>query len=298
MKVGDFLNTLAGKAGKTEEIKAVLNNAALATIEIDDTLANDINSSLLTLDGAKNNQGLKTHFNTLALNGVDAEILNAIEALGFDETVKTELLGEKNTYNKHRKLTSKIKETIDALKAATQKDDTKAIEKYTAQINKLQGELATVKESHVPKSEIETLKKQHESDLTNFIVKNTLSTRKYANEAVPADVNIELANIMISRALAEKGIVLVKDGANLKLKQAADPALDYYDGQQKAVAFGDFVDKILADAKILAVSNSKQTPPTRTPVAVPPNYLPNFPNGPIPYDNSAAVNNAVAGLAD
>jgi hypothetical protein len=290
MKVGDFLNTLAGRTGKTEDIKAVLNNPALASIEIDDALANEINSALLTVDGAKNNQGLKTHFSTLALNGVDAEILNTIEALGFDDAVKTELLGEKNTYQKHRKLTSKMKETVEALKAAAQKDDSKTIEKYVAQINKLQGELASVKESHVPKSEIDTLKKQHEGELTNFIVKNALSSKKYANEAVPADVNIELANIILNKALAEKGAVLVKDGIDLRLRQANDPALEYYDGQNKSVTFGDFVDKALADAKVLAVSNPKQEQKSLPTQVV-------LPNGTV-YDNTAVTAAAIGNLRD
>jgi hypothetical protein len=292
MKLGDFLNTIAGKTGKTEEIKAVLNNTALATIEIDDVLANDINSSLLTIDGAKNNQALKTHFSTLALNGVDAEILNSIEAFGFDDEVKTELLGEKNTYHKHRKLTAKIKETVEALRAAAQKDDTRAIEKYTAQINKLQGELSSVKESHVPKSEVETLKKQHEGELTNFIVKNTLSTKKYANETVSPDINVEFANVVLGRALSDKGIVLVKDGNGLKLKQASDPALDFYDSQQKAVTFNDFVDKTLAEAKILAVSDPKKTPlAPRSPQPFPANQTPI-------YDNSAVTMAHLTNLKD
>jgi hypothetical protein len=287
MKIGDFLNTLAGRTGKTEEMKTVLNNAVLASLEMDDALANDINSALLTIEGAKNNQALKTHFNTLALNGVDAEIQNAIEALGFDDAVKTELLGEKNTYSKHRKLTAKIKESMEALKAATQNDDSKAIERYTSQINKLQSELSSVKESHVPKSELETLKKQHDSELTNFILKNALSSKKYANETVSPDVNVELANVIIGKALAEKGAVLVKNGTGLKLMQASDPALEYYDGQNKAVAFNDFVDKTLADAKLLSVSNPKQTP--KLPV------VQDGQNGRV-YDNSAAMNAAIANL--
>jgi hypothetical protein len=291
MKLGDFLNTLAGKAGKTEEIKALLNNAILAQLEIDDTLAGDINSALLTIEGAKNNQTLKTHFSTLALNGVDAEISSAVETLGFDDAVKTELAGEKNTYQRYRKLTSKVKDTLDALKAATQNGDPKAIEKYTAQINRLNGELASVKESHVPKSELETLKKQHEGELTNFIVKNTLSTKKYALENVAADINISVAQELVNKALAEKGAVLVKDGTRLKLMQASDHALEYYVSSNKAVSFNDFVDRTLADANFLAVSNPRQNQTPQLPVNIPRGNEQMF-------DNSAAVNQAIGNLKD
>jgi hypothetical protein len=294
MKIGDFVTQVAGKAGKTEDVKAVLNNPALATIEIDDNVANEINSALLTIESAKNNQALKNHFFTLALNGEDAEILNSVETLGFDDAFKADLSSDKNTYQRLRKLTSKVKETMESLRAATQKDDPKAIEKYTAQINKLQGELSSVKESHIPKSELETLKKQHESELMNFIIKNTLSTKKYANEAVSPDVNVEFANVILNRALSEKGAALVKDATGrLKLMQASDPALEYYDSSNKAVSFDDFVNKTLADAKILAVSNPKQTQQT-LPVNIPRGYQ----GGDSHYDNSAAMNAAISNLKD
>jgi hypothetical protein len=286
----DFFKTIAVKCGKTDEMEAVLNNPALATIEIDDVLANDINSALLTIEGAKNNQTIKNHFSASALNGMDAEILNSVDVLGFDDAFKTELSGIKNTYQKYRKLNSKITETVEALKAATQKDDTKEIEKRTAQINKLQSELSNYKESYVPKSEVETINKRHESELTDFIVRNTLFTKKYSTGS-DADVNVEFANVILNKALAAKGIVLAKDGNSLKLKQAADPALDYYDDQQKAVAFGDFVDKALADAKILAVSDPKKTTPV-TPVQ-------SFPVNQTPvHDNSAVTAQLVNNLRD
>ena len=41
----------------------------------------------------------------------------------------------------------------------------------------------------------------------------------------------------------------------LKLKQAETPSLDYFDESHKAVAFRDFVDRILADKHMLEVSS-------------------------------------------
>jgi len=255
MKLGDFLNTIAAKSGKQDEIKDVLNNPALATIEIPDETANAINSGLLTFESAKNNTLLKNHFSASALNGVDTELLATIDALGLGDDVKTELTNEKNTYQKQRILTNKIKTAFDNLKNAKQEGDPKDIEKYTTQINGLQSQLAALKDSHIPKSELETLKKLHETEVKDFLVSNFLATKKFANEGVSQDVNVLVAKTLLNQHLESKGALLVKDGAKLKLMQLKEPTLDYYDEQQKAVSFSDFADGVLSANKLLQVSD-------------------------------------------
>jgi hypothetical protein len=291
MKLGDFLNTIAAKCGKQKEFESVVNNPVLSGVEIPDDVANGINSDLFTLDSAKNNSSLKTHFSAIALNGVDSEILAAVEALGLGDSVKSELSGEKNTYEKQRKLVAQVKTAMEGLKNAKNGGDPKDIEKYTKQINDLRGELSRFKESHIPKSELEALKKTHESDLTGLMVRNLLSTKKYANENVPVDVNVLTAQTLVNNALSQRKALLVRDGGILKLKRTDDPALDYFDEQNKQVSFADIVDKTLADSKMLAVSNpnnQQQRPPAATPQTV-------------TVDSSgfnAAVNKAIANLKD
>ena len=89
MKLVDFLNTIAAKCGKQKEFEGIVNNPVLSSVEIPDDVANGINSDLFTLESAKNNSSLKTHFSAGALNGVDAEILAAVEALGFGDSIKS-----------------------------------------------------------------------------------------------------------------------------------------------------------------------------------------------------------------
>lgn len=257
MKILDLINTLATKAGKQNEqaIKDLLSRADLQNIDLSDEVANAINNSLLTVDGAKNNPLLKSHFTALALGSADTEILNTIKTLELGDEVEREITGTANTYEKQRKLTAKLKETVDALKAAKGDGNGKDIEKYTTQINNLNAQISQLKESTVAKSELDTLKKQHESQLIDLGIGTKLSGFKYANDKVPAKVNVITAKSILTDALKDKKAIVIRDeNGDLKLKRADDPALDFYDESQKAVSFDDFTNKILAENKLLAVS--------------------------------------------
>jgi hypothetical protein len=256
MKILDLINTLATKAGKQNEqaIRDLLSRADLQNIDLADEVAIAINNSLLTVDGAKNNPLLKSHFTALALGSADTEILNTIKTLELGDDIEREITGTANTYEKQRKLTAKLKETVDALKAAKGDGNGKDIEKYTKQINELNAQVSQLKESTVAKSELDTLKQQHNTQLINLAVGNKLSGLNFANTSIPKDVNILTAKSLLEKSLNGKAIIVRDENGDLKLKRANDPALDYYDESQKAVSFDDFTNKILAENKLLAVS--------------------------------------------
>ena len=99
MKTRDFLNTLAGKIGKTND--NALKDFILADNHIDlpDDICNAIVNELMSLEGAKNNSKVKAHYVVQALNGVDSELALAISDLGLDSELFTE---DKDTYSKVR----------------------------------------------------------------------------------------------------------------------------------------------------------------------------------------------------
>ena len=300
MKLLEFINHLAVKCGKQNEqaIIDLLSRADLQNIDLADDVANSINNSLLTIDGAKNNPLLKSHFTALALEAADAEILNTIQTLELGDDFKTEISGVKNTYEKQRKLSVKLKESITALKAAQGKGDNKDIEKYTKQINDLNSELSQLKETTVPKSELEALKKTNEESIRDFMLHTKISGLKFANTDVKHEDNIAFANVILKNRLLNQNAIVVKDGNGLKLKLASDPALDYFDEQNKPVTFDDFMNKTFADSKILAVSGvtTPNTPPT-----TPPGYTGYIPpvRGQINTAKfDASVHEALAGLTN
>jgi hypothetical protein len=257
MKLLDLMASLAAKCGKQNDpaIIDILSRADLQNIEITDNVANAINNNLLTIDAAKNNAIIKNHFNAQALGSMDTEILDAADKLELGDDFKTELSGIKNTYEKQRKLAEKIKENIDNLNSAQGKGDDKAIERYTKQINDLNAKYAQLKESTIPKTELEKVKTESENAVRDFMLHSKISGLKYANQDVSHDDNIAFANVILKDRLAKAKALVVKDGNELKLKQSEDPNLFYLDEQQKAVSFDDFINKAFADAKILAVSD-------------------------------------------
>jgi hypothetical protein len=271
MKLLDLINSLATKCEKKNDpaVIDILSRADLQNIEIADPVANAINNNLLTVEAAKNNVTVKNHFNALALGAVDTEILNMVKKLELGEDFETELSGLKNTYENQRKITDKIKESFDNLKAAQGKGDDKAIERYTKQINDLNVKYAQLKESTVPKTELEKVQKENENSVRDFMLHSKISGLKFANQDVSQDDNVAFANVILNNRLSKAKAIVVKDGNELKLKRTDDPALDYFDEQNKGVSFDDFMNKAFADAKILAVSgkqnpNTPPVPPVQT----------------------------------
>jgi hypothetical protein len=273
MKLLDFINSIATKCDKHNDpaIIDVLSRSDLQNIDIADSVANAINNSLLTVEAAKNNVTVKNHFNAQILGAYDSGILNSVKELGLGDDFETELSGIKSTYEKQRKLSEKIKETIESLKASQGKGDDKAAEKYAKQINELQTKYAQLQESTVPKTELEKVKKENENSVRDFMLHSKISGLKFANQDVNHDDNVAFANVILNNRLSRSKAIVVKDGNELKLKQADDQALDYFDEQHKPVSFDDFMNKAFADAKILAVSGNKNpnTSPFVPPVANP-----------------------------
>jgi len=248
-----------------------LSRSDIQNLDLADAVANEIVSSLLTIEGARNNPTVKKFFTSSALDPIDAEILNTISTFELGDEFKSEIVTNKNTYDKYGKLIGKIKESMDALKAAKGNGNEKDIEKYTKQINELQQKISQIQQTTVPKTELEKVLNEKENSLRDFMIHSKISGLKFANSNVPNDINIDFANVVLQKKLNEAKAIVVKDGNELKLMRADDPALEYYDIQNKPVKFDDFMNKTFADSKLLEVSG-KQNPVTN-PVNPQNNYV-------------------------
>ena len=104
-------------------------------------------------------------------------------------------------------------------------------------------------------------------------VKTLLASKKYATKELPIDVNVQVARTLLDAKLKQSGAILVRDAdGTLKLKQAANPEMDYVDAGYKPVTFADFADKTLAESKLLDVS--PETPPAPRHQQQPPQTIP------------------------
>ena len=257
MLFGEFLNTMAAKLGAQQNphLVSLLANNQLTQAEIHDDLANLLNTGLMSLDGAKNNSDVQNHFKPIILKGVDERLDAIAKQFGFE----TELAAEKSTYKRAEIIASKMQALIDAEKNKNGQPSEKE-NQLNQQLQQLQSQLQTA--IAAKDGEIAQLKQAHESQLLSMLIDAELGDKPYANDAIPRNVNVMTARNLVDAMLKEKGIIAINDNGTLRLKQAANPTLDYMDEGFKPVSYSSFADKVLADSKMLRVSQpGKQQPP-------------------------------------
>lgn len=290
MKLGDFLKNLATKIGlqNDQALVDLLARPEMADLDVNDAIANPIVKDLMSLDGAKNNSLVKTHFTSQALNGVDTELMTAVTELELGDDVISQFKDEKNTYNKLRILKDKVKE-IKSKKVETN-DQTKKAE-YERQILELNQKIAKAIDDS--KKSLTDLTAKHEKEIVNFMRQHSLQNKPYAQKDLKPEINIKIAESLLDDELTKSGAILVRDGNLLKLKQASNPELDLYI-DHKPVSYDDFVTKILADNKLLQVTQTPPVPP------VPGQFVPRMPGQQDPRQvDTTKINDALnSSLAD
>ena len=248
MTLGELLNNLAAKIGAQNDQALVdlLSSAELSQHEVSDELATRFNTGLLSLEAAKNNVEVQNHFKPILLKAADDRFAAFAEKYGFAD----ENAAEKSTYKKIDLLESKLSTLLEEAKKGGTGGAKEA--ELTKQIADLQKRIATV--TAAKDKELADYKKQVEQEQLKSLVNFELNGKRYANQDL-GDTNIEIARALINKELAAKRAILVNEGGTLKLKQADNPTLDYFDSAYKQVSFSDFVNGVLAEKHLLEVSD-------------------------------------------
>ena len=252
MNLGDFLNTLAAKAGMQNDpgLVDLLSNAELAHAQVSDEFANAMDTGLMSIDGAKNNRDLLNHFKPIILKAADDKLAILAEEYG----IASEMQSEQSTYKKidllKNKFAAKVAELESKVGKGAQSEETAKLVKQIEGLQKQLIEAQTAKET-----ELATLREQTQKQQLDMLVNFELNGKRYANQDL-GDTNITIARTLVEKALKEHNAILVNENGVLKLKQADNPQLDYVDSGYKQVSFVDFTDRILADKHLLEVSAS------------------------------------------
>lgn len=250
MNLGDFLNTLAAKAGMQNDpgLVYLLSNSELANTQVSDDFANTLDSSLMSLEGAKNNRDLLNHYKPIILKAADEKFAILAEKYG----IVNEMQGEQSTYKKidilENRIAAKIAELESKAGKGAQSEETAKLVKQIESLQKQIIEVQTAKET-----ELAQMREQHTKQQLDMLVNIELNGKRYANQDL-GDTNITIGRALVEKALKEQNAVLVNEGGVLKLKQADNPQLDYVDSGFKPVTFGDFTNRVLADKHLLEVS--------------------------------------------
>ena len=265
MNNGDFITSLAKTTGVPEDNEhfvAIMANKELATAEFPDELASLFQSKLLTFESAKNNSELNKHFKAESLNAVDGKLNELAEKYELGEELINTMKGTQGTYNRMdffgENLVKSFEKKIEEAKNTT--DDPKAkerLEELQTQVNTLNGDMATFKDTHMLISEFDDMRDGYEEMILEGGLKSMLGNYTYANKEVDKTVNVTMASTLLSQALTEKGVKVVNKEGILTLEKT--DGTEYFEDNQKVELKG-FVESTLAHYKLLQTTEPA-TPP-------------------------------------
>ncbi|HMX02914.1 MAG TPA: hypothetical protein PK511_11725 [Chitinophagales bacterium] len=251
MKVSEFIQKLAAKSGinlADEKNKDIATSIASITTELPDESVSKMLGSLMSVDDAKNNSDLKKYFGAQIFDGMDSEFSSIMEEMGFQVSDREAIKATDSAFKKIGAIGRKIKELEEKKSESKGKDKSELQEK----INTLTSQLSQLTKDHDNK--IKELQSTYEKKLTDSQVRSILKGKKYANDQVPQDVNVELALVLLNKALNENKAVYVNQNGSLVLKQSQDNTLDWMNSSNEKPSFEQYIDGVLAASKLLAVT--------------------------------------------
>lgn len=257
MKIGELVAKFAAKSGinlADEKNKDLATALSAITAEIPDEQGNRISGALFNMDDAKNNLDLKKHFTAAVFDGGDVEINKVMDELGFDVADKEAVKSSENFFKKIGNLSRQI--------AALEKKKVDAGSKDKGELQTKINELTT-QLSNIPKQHAEEMKRvnaEWENKLTQIQVRSILNGKKWANDKIPLDVNVETGLIFANRELEKSGAKIVSINGSMKLVQLKDESLDWISPSNEKPTPEQFLDGILAANKLLAVTNAPPNP--------------------------------------
>ncbi len=247
MKLNTLIERLAKKAGIDTTLLAL--PASINDVDVPDEIANGIDKSLMNLEAAKNNPEIKKLIRTETLNGVDAKVAEVLEELGITEA--DDITAEKNSFEKIKKLSAKIKE-VEEKKAKTVKSPEKdALEKQIADLNK---EIKAAKDGLTAKEK--EWQSTRNDDLTDFEIQKKLLGKEYAlPKEMNADLKVSTAHSALRMALAAKGLKLVRNEQGLQIVDKDGNKA--YSENHEELQVDNFIDGALAQNKLLKVNDDQ-----------------------------------------
>lgn len=262
MKAGLFLISLAEKAGldkNSEDLKAL----AALDMEIPTHIVNVMDTKLMTEASAKSNPALKGHFISSFADGIETSLFEKMKKLGLPENILEEVKTAEKTSGKRIELAfEKLHEHKEnQLKEAKKSGDKDSEKVYKEQINDLNNQMASMKEEW--EKEKGTLLSGFEQDRINdetareFLSKNWSKNYKDNLRRTLADVALKEALENLEGSNGVKGAKVVRDPETKKLKlvQAKNPEMDFFDKSNKKINFTELVDNIMLSNNFLAVSD-------------------------------------------
>jgi len=257
---GEFIAKLASMAGMSPtdpDLVSILSSSEFSNYKLPEGLTSKINQSLLTVDSARNNEGLRRHYHAEILNGLDNNLENTLERYSIDGDIAESIRSEKKTTEKYNKLIEKLNDVYAKKASATNSTDKADLEKEISRLNGQIKELNDkVKTAPVERDAFWTEK------LKSKAIQNMLQSYKFAGENnIPKDVLIETASVLLNRKLNEAKVKLEYNAESDNIGLKTESGMDFYK-DNSPVSFKSFADAVLAESKLLDITGA--TAPTST----------------------------------
>lgn len=261
--LGEAINQIAQSAGlpsDNEHLKTFLSSPTISGASFPDEILNAITGNLLTIEAAKNNPTIKSHYVAQSYNAVDKQIEDALGELAIDADTVASLKTIGSTPAKVKAAITKIAELKSKAADASGTDKKELVEKInnlTKQVNDFQASKAAEIETEVSK-----VKNHYESQFTDMAFSNLLSAEKLANPlGWDASLVQQAAKTVINNELAAKGYQYTRsvNGFELTTKEGTKVFEN-----NKEVSFNDFTKKVLLEKKMLEVAGGQNPPAAPT----------------------------------
>ena len=252
--LGEFINSALQKAGiaaDNEYLKRVLQNPELTKETVPDEIVSQFNSTLLTLDQAKTNYDLKNHFYGAALAPVEKELQNLATAYELSDEEIAEINAVKSTFSKIPALKAKLDNAIQRKAVAAGGDKNQ----HAQEIVRLNAEIAAAKAEMA--NATNRISSEYENKFVDMALSNFMSQYSFT-DAIPKDVAAMTARNLFDQTVSAKRAKYKLVNNELTLVNADDESLPFMQENQP-VQFKAFVDKIIADNKLL--KTAAPTPP-------------------------------------
>lgn len=248
-KLGLFLTNLATKYGISIADEPGFAELLQSTADIPDNVASRFETvEVLTETSARNNPKIKAHFFKEALDGADGVISQLLESHELAQEDRDRIRNERSTYERIKLLTSAVSQK-EAQKVGASASEKQTLQQQINAINAEKAQLISQKDQ-----EINTVKSSYEDRFKNLLINQHLASSKLDTTKIPKDVALTVARAVLDKYISEKGISVLNENETLKLKQAQDASLDYYENNQP-LTFDSLVDRVLADNKLIAVTD-------------------------------------------
>lgn len=267
MKLIAFFTSLAAKAAIDQNdpaVKAIMEDPSIKDVEINDDVAGKINSALMTLSAAESNPTLREKLIKIgraeAYNGMDDEIKATMDELGVTDDIRTKILEEKSTTKRASLLAKEVKRIEK--ETGAKPDST-----LTEQVNTLNKKISDLQKAH--NDAIAAVENDYKGRLLNKDIEFDLSKFNYIfPEQTPLATVMAAAKASLQRAMSEQGVKVVETETGSKKLVRLD-GTDYYDAQNKSVAYNEFIAAALAADNLLKAKDAKgpehQSPPPPVP---------------------------------